>query len=184
ILTTSQIIEKSVTQDQIVKTYSNHPELLKPGETNKQARIDIKKHYTPLEEDEIMNNNIQNDQPPLDQTQQQLQQQTVQNLTELHPGDDAIQTRNSVLNRSEPSAPEETGTINNQPQLTTQANQPTTTHRPTTTNRPTTMNILQLLDQATNPPHIQVLVRKKRHWLSQAFSDLTALATQTDLNIL
>ncbi len=31
ILTTSQIIEKSTTQDQIVKTYSNHPELLKPG---------------------------------------------------------------------------------------------------------------------------------------------------------
>jgi hypothetical protein len=27
-------------------------------------------------------------------------------------------------------------------------------------------------------------VRKKRHWLSQAFSDLTGLATQTDLNIL
>jgi hypothetical protein len=28
------------------------------------------------------------------------------------------------------------------------------------------------------------LSRKKRHWLSQAFSDLTGLATQTDLNIL
>jgi hypothetical protein len=36
ILTTSQIIEKSVTQDQIVKTYSNHPELLQPGAANKQ----------------------------------------------------------------------------------------------------------------------------------------------------
>ncbi|MFN9908058.1 MAG: hypothetical protein ACK56F_18320, partial [bacterium] len=43
ILTTSQIIEKSVTQDQIIKTYSKHPELLQPGATNNQARIDIKK---------------------------------------------------------------------------------------------------------------------------------------------
>jgi hypothetical protein len=31
---------------------------------------------------------------------------------------------------------------------------------------------------------VQTLSRKKRHWLSQAFSDLTGLATQTDLNIL
>ncbi|MFN9897575.1 MAG: hypothetical protein ACK55Z_02010, partial [bacterium] len=42
----------------------------------------------------------------------------------------------------------------------------------------------QLLNQPTNPPHVQTLSRKKRHWLSQAFSDLTGLATQTDLNIL
>jgi len=84
ILTTSQIIEKTVTQDQIVKTYSNHPELLQPEAANKQARIDIKKQYTPLEEGEITNNNIQNDQPHLDQIQQQSQQQTVQQLPELN----------------------------------------------------------------------------------------------------
>ena len=108
ILTTSQIIEKSVTQDQIVKTYSNHPELLKPGETNKQARIDIKKQYTPLAEEEITNNNIQNDQPRLDQAQQPIQQQTVQPLQELHPWDEAIQARNSYLNSSQPSVPDET----------------------------------------------------------------------------
>jgi hypothetical protein len=184
ILTTSQIIEKSTTQDQIVKTYSSHPELLQPGTANKQARTDIKKQYTPLEDEEIMSNNIQNDQPPQDQLQQQLQQQTVQLPQELHPWDDAIQTRNSVLNNNQPSVPEETGTTNNQLQLTTQANQPTTSNIPTTTSRPPTTNILQLLNQPTNPPHIQVLVRKRRHWLSQAFSDLTGLATQTDLNIL
>jgi hypothetical protein len=185
-LTTSQIIEKSVTQDQIVKTYSNHPELLKPGETNKQARIDIKKQYTPLEEDEIMSNNIQNDQPHLDQVQQQVQQQTVQPLPELHPWDEAIQTRNNYLNNGQPSVPNETGVINQtniQPQPATQTTQPLN-NIPTTTSSPTTINILQLLNQPTNPPHIQVLVRKKRHWLSQAFSDLTGLATQTDLNIL
>jgi len=171
ILTTSQIIEKSVTQDQIVKTYGNHPELLKPGETNKQARIDIKKQYTPLEEDEIMNNNIQNDQPPLDQTQQQIQQQTVQNLTELHPWDEAIQARNNLLNSGQPSVPdgtEESNQTNIQPQLATQATQPPQNNIPTTTTTPPTINILRLLNQPTNPPHIQVLSRKKRHWLSQA----------------
>ncbi|MFN9902502.1 MAG: hypothetical protein ACK55Z_27720, partial [bacterium] len=62
--------------------------------------------------------------------------------------------------------------------------QPTPNNIPTTTTRPPIINILQLLNQPTNPPHIQVLSRKKRHWLSQAFSDLTGLATQTDLNIL
>jgi hypothetical protein len=186
-LTTSQIIEKSATQDQIVKTYSNHPELLKPGETNKQARTDIKKQYTPLEEGEIINNNIQNDQPHLDQVQQQIQQQTVQPLPELHPWDEAIQTRNNYLNNGQPSVPDETRIINQtniQPQPATQTTQLTLNNIPTTTSSPTTINILQLLNQPTNPPHIQVLSRKKRHWLSQAFSDLTGLATQTDLNIL
>jgi hypothetical protein len=186
-LTTSQIIEKSTTQDQIVKTYSNHPELLKPGETNKQARTDIKKQYTPLEEGEIINNNIQNDQPHLDQVQQQIQQQTVQPLPELHPWDEAIQTRNNYLNNGQPSVPDETRIINQtniQPQPATQTTQLTLNNIPTTTSSPTTINILQLLNQPTNPPHIQVLSRKKRHWLSQAFSDLTGLATQTDLNIL
>ncbi len=38
ILTTSQIIEKSATQDQIIKTYSKHPELLQPGATNKHPK--------------------------------------------------------------------------------------------------------------------------------------------------
>jgi hypothetical protein len=187
ILTTSQIIEKSVTQDQIIKTYSKHPELLQPGATNNQARTDIKKQYTPLEAEEIMNNNIQNDQPLLDQMQQQIQQQTVQHLPELHPWDEAIQTRNNLLNSGQPSVPDEAGVSNQtniQPQLATQATQPTLNNILTTTSRPTTINILQLLNQPTNPPHIQVLVRKKRHWLSQAFSDLTGLATQTDLNIL
>ncbi|MFO0006895.1 MAG: hypothetical protein ACK559_37840, partial [bacterium] len=66
----------------------------------------------------------------------------------------------------------------------TQDYQPTTGNIPTTTTEPPTINILQLLNRPTNPPHIQVLSRKKRHWLSQAFSDLTGLATQTDLNIL
>jgi hypothetical protein len=65
-LTTSQIIEKSVTQDQIIKTYSRHPELLQPGAANNQARTNIKKQYTPLAEGEITNNNILNDQPRLD----------------------------------------------------------------------------------------------------------------------
>ncbi len=103
ILTTSQIIEKSVTQDQIVKTYSNHPELLQPGTANNQARTNIKKQYTPLEEGEIINNNIQNDQPRRDQIQQQDQQQTVQPLQELHPWDEAIQARNNYLNNGQPS---------------------------------------------------------------------------------
>jgi hypothetical protein len=154
ILTTSQIIEKSVTQDQIIKTYSKHPELLQPGATNNQARIDIKKQYTPLEAEEIMNNNIQNDQPLLDQMQQQIQQQTVQHLPELHPWDEAIQTRNNLLNSGQPSVPDEAGVINQtniQPQLATQATQPTLNNIPTTTSRPTTINILQLLNQPTNP---------------------------------
>ena len=141
ILTTSQIIEKSATQDQIVKTYSNHPELLKPGETNKQARTNIKKQYTPLEEGEIINNNIQNDQPHLDQVQQQIQQQTVQPLPELHPWDEAIQTRNNYLNNGQPSVPNETRVINQtniQPQPATQTTQPTLNTIPTTTSSPTT----------------------------------------------
>ena len=112
ILTTSQIIEKSATQDQIIKTYSKHPELLQPGATNNQARTDIKKQYTPLEEGEITNNNIQNDQPHLDQIQQQSQQQTVQQLPELHPWDEAIQTRNNLLNSGQPSVPDEAGENN------------------------------------------------------------------------
>ena len=74
ILVTSQIIEKTVTQDQIVKTYSSHPELLQPGAANNQARTNIKKQYTPLREVEIINNNIQNDQPELGQRQQQFSQ--------------------------------------------------------------------------------------------------------------
>jgi hypothetical protein len=132
-----------------------------------------------------MNNNIQNDQPLLEQTQQQNQQQTVQQLPELHPWDDAIQTRNNLLNSDQPSVPEETNNQTNiQPQSATQATKPTIDNILTTTSRPTTINILQLLNQPTNPPHIQILSRKKRHWLSQAFSDLTGLATQTDLNIL
>ncbi len=147
ILTTSQIIEKQVTQDQIVKTYSNHPELLQPGAANKQARTDIKKQYTPLESGEIMNNNIQNDQPLLDQMQQQIQQQTVQQLPELHPWDDAIQTRNNQLNNDQPSVANETNNQTNiRPQTETQATQLTSNNILTTTNRPTTMNILQLLD--------------------------------------
>jgi hypothetical protein len=85
-LKTSQIIETSVTQDQIVKTYSSHPELLQPGAANNQARTNIKKQYTPLTEGEIINNNIQNDQPRLDQTEQQDQQQTAQPQHELHHG--------------------------------------------------------------------------------------------------
>ena len=127
ILTTSQIIEKSATQDQIIKTYSKHPELLQPGATNNQSRINIKKQYTPLEAEEIMNNNIQNDQPLLDQMQQQIQQQTVQHLPELHPWDEAIQTRNNLLNSGQPSVPDEAGVINQtniQPLLATQS----TTH--------------------------------------------------------
>ncbi|MFO0003407.1 MAG: hypothetical protein ACK559_19985, partial [bacterium] len=95
ILKTSQIIEKSVTQEQILKTYSRHPELLQPGAANNQARTNIKKQYTPLAEGEITNNNIQNDQPDLEQAQQPFQQQTVQPLPELHPWDEAIQARNS-----------------------------------------------------------------------------------------
>ncbi len=65
-----------------------------------------------------------------------------------------------------------------------QTYQPTTNSIPTTTSTPPTVDILQLLNLPTNPPHVQTLSRKKRHWLSQAFSDLTGLATQTDLNIL
>jgi hypothetical protein len=136
ILTTSQIIEKSVTQDQIIKTYSNHPELLQPGTANKQARTDIKKQYTPLEEGEIISNNIQNDQPDLEQAQQPVQQQTVQDLQELHPWDDAIQSRNNYLNNGQPSVPDETGESNQtniQPQLATLATQPTPNNIPTTT---------------------------------------------------
>jgi hypothetical protein len=187
ILKTSQIIEKSTTQDQIVKTYSSHPELLQPGAANNQARTNIKKQYTPFREGEITNNNIQNDQPDLGWTQQASQQQTTQPPQELHPWDEAIQVRNSYPNKSQPSVPEETGVAtqtNNQPQPTAQTYQPATSSIPTTTNIPPTINILQLLDQPTNPPHVQTLSRKKRHWLSQAFSDLTGLATQTDLNIL
>jgi len=60
-----------------------------------------------------MNNNIQNDQPRLDQTQQQIQQQTVQPLPELHPWDEAILTRNNLLNNGQPSVPDEEE-INNQ----------------------------------------------------------------------
>jgi hypothetical protein len=112
ILTTSQIIEKTATQDQIIKTYSKHPELLQPGATNNQARTDIKKQYTHLEEGEITNNNIQNDQPILNQMQQQIQQQTVRQLPELHPWDEAIQTRNNLLNNGQPSVPDETEVTN------------------------------------------------------------------------
>jgi hypothetical protein len=186
ILATSQIIEKSVTQDQPVKTYSSHPELLQPGAANNQARTNIKKQYTPLAEGEITNNNIQNDQPDLVQEQQPPQQQTVQPLQELHPWDEAIQARNSYLTNNQPSVPDVTSenSASTQPQLATQTTQPTANNIPTTTSSPTTINILQLLNQPTNPPHIQILSRKKRHWLSQAFSDLTGLATQTDLNIL
>jgi hypothetical protein len=160
ILTTSQIIEKSVTQDQIIKTYSRHPELLQPGAANNQARTNIKKQYTPLTEGEITNNNIQNDQPDLEQAQQPSQQQTVQPLQELHPWDEAIQARNSYLTSNQPSVPNEAGVTNqnnNQPQPTTQPYQPTTNNIPTTTIGPPTINILQLLDQPTNPPHIQTL---------------------------
>jgi hypothetical protein len=187
ILKTSQIIEKSTTQDQIVKTYSSHPELLQPGAANNQARTNIKKQYTPFREGEITNNNIQNDQPDLEQTQQPYQQQTTQPPQELHPWDEAIQARNSYLNNSQPSAPDGIGVTtqtNDLAQPTTQAYQPTTNNIPTTTTGPPTINFLELLNQPTNPPHMQVLSRKKRHWLSQAFSDLTGLATQTDLNIL
>jgi hypothetical protein len=98
-----------------------------------------------------------------------------------------MQVRNSYLNNSQPLVPYEIGGAtqsNNQPQPTAQAYQPTTTNIPTTTDIPPTINILQLLDHPTNPPHVQTLSRKKRHWLSQAFSDLTGLATQMDLNIL
>jgi len=185
ILRTSQIIEKSVTQDQIVKTYRNHPELLQPGSANTQARTNIKKQYTPFREGEITNNNIQNDQPQLQQTQQPYQQQPTQPPQELHPWDEAIQARNSYLNDSQASIPEETGATtqtNNQQQLSTQTTQPNSI--PTTTTEQPTINFLELLNRPTNPPHTQVLSRKKRHWLSQAFSDLTGLATQTDLNIL
>jgi hypothetical protein len=185
ILQTSQIIEKSTTQDQIVKTYSSHPELLQPGAANNQARTNIKKQYTPFREGEITNNNIQNDQPDLEQTQQPYQQQTTQPPQELHPWDEAIQARNSYLNDSQASVPDETGVTtqtNNQPQLSTQTTQPN--NIPTTTTEQPTINFLELLNRPTNPPHTQVLSRKKRHWLSQAFSDLTGLATQTDLNIL
>jgi len=73
---------------------------------------------------------------------------------------------------------------NDQPQPTAHTYLPPTTSTPTTTNNPATIDFLQLLNQPTNPPHVQTLSRKKRHWLSQAFSDLTGLATQTDLNIL
>ncbi len=186
ILKTSQIIEKSVTQDQIVKTYSKHPELLQPGTANYQARTNVKKQYTSLAEGEITNNNIQNDQPAIEQAQQPLQQQTTQPPQDLHPWDEAILSRNNYLNNSQPSVPDEAGAntqTDNQLQPPTQAYQPINII-PTTTNVPPTINILQLLDQPTNPPHIQILSRKKRHWLSQAFSDLTGLATQADLNIL
>jgi hypothetical protein len=123
ILKTSQIIEKPATQDQIVKTYSSHPELLQPGAANNQARTNIKKQYTPFREGEITDNNIQNDQPDQEQTQQPIQQQTAQTLQELHPWDEAIQARNSYLNDSQASVPDETGVTtqtNNQPQLSTQ----------------------------------------------------------------
>ncbi len=89
------------------------------------------------------------------------------------------------LNDSQASIPEETGATtqtNNQQQLSTQTTQPNSI--PTTTTEQPTINFLELLNRPTNPPHTQVLSRKKRHWLSQAFSDLTGLATQTDLNIL
>jgi hypothetical protein len=187
ILTTSQIVEKTVTQDQIVKTYSSHPELLHPGAANHQARTNVKKQYTPFREEEIINNNIQNDQPNLEGTQQTAQQQTTQPPQELHPWDEAIQARNSYLNNSQPSVPDETAETTqttNQPQPAAHTYQPTTSNIPTTTIIPPTVDFLQLLNQPINPPHVQILSRKKRHWLSQAFSDLTGLATQTDLNIL
>jgi hypothetical protein len=101
ILKTSQIIEKSTTQDQIVKTYSSHPELLQPGAANNQARTNIKKQYTPFRESEITNSNIQNDQPDLGWTQQESQQQTTQPPHEIHPWDEAIQVRNSYLNNNQ-----------------------------------------------------------------------------------
>ncbi len=44
--------------------------------------------------------------------QQQIQQQTVQHLPELHPWDEAIQTRNNLLNSDQPSVPDETGENN------------------------------------------------------------------------
>ncbi|MFN9978741.1 MAG: hypothetical protein ACK53Y_02445, partial [bacterium] len=61
ILTPSQIVEKPVTQDQFVKTYSSHPELLQPGAANNQARTNIKKQYTTFREERITNNIMQND---------------------------------------------------------------------------------------------------------------------------
>ncbi|MFN9905278.1 MAG: hypothetical protein ACK56F_04010, partial [bacterium] len=133
------------------------------------------------------NNIIQNDQPDLGQTQQPLQQQTTQPPQELHPWDEAIQARNSYLNSSQPSIPDETAETahtTNQPQPAAHTYQPVTSNIPTTTTIPPTIDFLQLLNQPINPPHVQTLSRKKRHWLSQAFSDLTGLATQTDLNIL
>ncbi|MFO0006039.1 MAG: hypothetical protein ACK559_33435, partial [bacterium] len=159
ILRTSQIIEKSVTPDQIVKTYSSHPELLQPGAANNQARTNIKKQYTPFRDEEITNNNIQNDQPDLEREQQPSQQQTVRPLPELHPWDEAIQARNSYLTNNQPSVSDITGDNSTiiQPQPTTQDYQPTPGNIPTTTTEPPTINILQLLNQPTNPPHIQIL---------------------------
>ncbi|MFN9901369.1 MAG: hypothetical protein ACK55Z_21825, partial [bacterium] len=69
ILTQSKIVEKPVTQDQFIKTYSSHPELLQPGTANNQARTNIKKQYTPFREEDIPNNIMQNDQPGTRQTQ-------------------------------------------------------------------------------------------------------------------
>jgi hypothetical protein len=76
----------------------------------------------------------------------------------LHPWDEALQARNQERT-DQPS-------ISNNQEITT------------------TTPSLNTNIESTNPPLIQILQRKKRHWLSQAFSDLTGLATQTDLNIL
>ena len=127
---------------------------------------------------------MQNDQPGIRQTQQPIQHQTTQPPQELHPWDEAIQVRNSYPNESQPSVPDgttETTQTTNQPQPTAHTYQPTVSSTPTTTAIPPTVDFLQLLNQPINPPHIQTISRRKRHWLSQAFSDLTGLATQTDL---
>jgi hypothetical protein len=63
ILKTFQIIEKSNTQSQLPKIYTSHPELLPPNSANNQARINIKKEYSPLTANIQRQNNIQNDQP-------------------------------------------------------------------------------------------------------------------------
>jgi hypothetical protein len=113
-------------------------------------------------------NNIQNDQP------QSTEDQATKTNQDLHPWDEALQVRaQTETNQPLISENSETTTqsLTNVQQI---SNQPSTTMSPSSN--------IQILP--TNPPLIQILKRKKRHWLSQAFSDLTGLATQTDLNIL
>ena len=160
LLQINQYTEKPSNQQQPRRIFNNHPELLPKTQANNQSRIAVKNQYQPGYTENTVNN-IQNDQP--DPAQQPPT--TPSPNQQLHPWDEALLQRNAI----------------NHPQPATTSSTPSP---PTSSPTTLTPSILQALNRPTMSPTIQILARKKRHWLSQAFSDLTGLATQTDLNIL